>query len=118
MLSLSPDYGPCAADAELFASFDMEEPLSDLGCMYSPDPSLVMAEQSVHDVVSQTMSVGDFSPSDANEDKSIRHSTGGVVTAAEARTDITEGARSDQDGQIFRTGSTSYPMVNGLGHVC
>jgi hypothetical protein len=76
-----------------------------------------MAEQSVHDVVNQTLSVGDYSPSDANEDQSIRHSTGGDIASGESKTGSHEGRASYQDGQIFQTGSASFPMVNGQAHV-
>jgi len=72
-----------------------------------------MAEQSVHDVVNQTLSAGDQSSADAYEDTSIRYSTGGDVTAGEARTDIYQEERSDQDGQPRQTGSTSFSMANG-----
>ncbi len=96
----------------------LDERASDSDHVHHPDSSLVMAEKSVHDVVNQTMSVGDYSPSDAYEDKSIRNSTGGDVAAAEARPDIYEEERSDQDGQSFPIGSTTYPMVNGQVHVC
>lgn len=77
-----------------------------------------MAEQSVHDVVNQTMSVGDHSPSDAYEDKSIRHSTGGDVAAIEAPTYIQGEEMTDQDGQTFQDDSTTYPTVNGQALVC
>lgn len=91
--------------------------MSDFDFVHQLDSSLVMAEQSFHDVVNQTMSVGDQSPPDAYEDKSIRYSIGGDVAASEARTDIYEEERSVQDGQTFQTGSTSYSMVNGQAHV-
>jgi hypothetical protein len=94
-----------------------EEPVSDFDNVH-PDSSLVMAEQSAHDVVNQTMSVGDHSPSDANEDKSIRHSTGRDVTTVDSRIDTHEGETPDQGGQRFENGETSYPLVNGQAHVC
>ena len=87
--------------------------VSDCDCALYLDSSLVMAEQSVHDVVNQTLSAGDQSSSDAYEDTSIRYSTGGDVTAGEARTDIYQEERSDQDGQPRQTGSTSFSMANG-----
>jgi hypothetical protein len=79
--------------------------------------SLVMAEQSVHDVVNQTMSAGEQSSADAYEATSIRYSTGGDVIAGEARTDIYEEERSEQDGQPPQTGSTSYPLEISQSHV-
>jgi hypothetical protein len=95
----------------------LEEPVSDFDHGH-PDSSLVMAEQSAHDVVNQTMSVGDHSPSDANEDKLIRHSTGRDITTVDSRIDNHEGETPDQDGQRFETGTTGYPLVNGQAHVC
>jgi hypothetical protein len=95
----------------------LEENVSDCDCALYLDSSLVMAEQSVHDVVNQTLSVGDLSSADAYEDTSIRYSTGGDVTAGEARTDIYEEERSDQDGQPHQAGSISFSMANGQSHV-
>lgn len=77
-----------------------------------------MAEQSVHDVVNGTMSVGEHSPTDAYENKSTRHSTGDDVAALEARTDNYDEQKSDQDGQTFRTSPTHYAVVNGQAIVC
>ncbi len=77
-----------------------------------------MAEQSVHDVVNQTLSAGDHSPADAYEDKSIHHSTGDDVAALEAKTDKYDEQRSDQHGQTFQIGSVHYPVVNGQVNVC
>ena len=90
---------------------------SDFAGMRSSASSLVMAEQSAHDVVDQSMSVGDHSPSDAYEDQSNHHSTGDVASA-EARTGIYDEERSDQDGQPVQTRSASYAIVNGQAHVC
>lgn len=42
------------------------------------DSSLVMATENVHDVVNQTQSVGDLSPSDALATTQNQHITGGV----------------------------------------
>lgn len=43
----------------------------------SADSSLVMATESVHDVVNQTQSVGDLSPSDVLATTQNQHFTGG-----------------------------------------
>jgi hypothetical protein len=94
-----------------------EENVSDRDCALYSDSSLVMAEQSVHDVVNQTLSAGDHLSADAYEDTSIRYSTGGDVTVGEARTQIYEGERSDQDGRPHQSGSASFSMANGQSHV-
>lgn len=77
-----------------------------------------MAEQSVHDVVNHTLSVGDFSPPDANEDQSIRHSTGGDVAAVEPISHIRQGGTSDhEDDQTVQIDSTNCLMVSGEAQV-
>jgi hypothetical protein len=82
------------------------------------DSSLVMAEQRVHDVVNQTMSDGDYSPSDAYEHNSTLRSNGGDNAAVGEMTDLYKEERSDQDIQCFDTGSENHPLVNGQAHVC
>jgi hypothetical protein len=77
-----------------------------------------MAEQSVHDVVNQTLSVGDLSPSDANEAKSIHIATGGDDAVVGTRRNGQEETRSEQDGTTFHTDSTSYVITNGQHLVC
>jgi hypothetical protein len=86
--------------------------------VHHPDSSLVMAEQSVHDVVNQTMSEGEHLPSDANEANPIRYSVREDTAALEPRADIQKEDRSGQDGQEFESDPVNLPMLNGQAHVC
>ena len=80
-----------------------------------------MAEQSAHDVVNQTLSVGDNSPSDANVHKSTHHAAGEEVAIGEARTDYhahkTSEQHGEQHGQRVQPDIISYPIPNGQPHV-
>lgn len=77
-----------------------------------------MAEQSVHDVVNQTLSVGDNSPSDADVDKSTHHAAGEEVAIGEAGTDNHAPKTSNPHGQRVQPDVTSYPTPNEQNHVC
>jgi hypothetical protein len=77
-----------------------------------------MAEQSVHDVVNQTMSVGAHSPSDAHEYKSTRNFVGGEITTAGTNSNIQEDGRSEQDIQPVQGDSVGSAMTNGQTDVC
>jgi hypothetical protein len=77
-----------------------------------------MAEQSAHDVVNQTLSVGDLSPSDANVDNINRHATGRDSAATKTRKDNGYGQRSKQDDPMLPTESTGYPMTDEQARVC
>jgi hypothetical protein len=92
--------------------------MADLDRVRHTASSLVMAEQSVHDVVNQTLSVGDRSPSDVNVDKSIRHATGEESAAGETRTDNRGNEESEQDNPTIQDGETSFQLINGQAHVC
>lgn len=80
------------------------------------DSSLVMATENVHDVVNQTQSVGDLSPSDALATTQTQHNTGGEEK---------EGLVPNQDGEneqatrtllIDDTNSSAYSQ-NALSSV-
>ena len=85
------------------------------------DPSLVMAEQSVHDVVNQNQSVGDLSPSDASASQTNHQVTRGGERGGQAAgkngfesqpqpsTGASEANRLKLGGDI---------VTNGLSHVC
>ncbi|KAI9731381.1 MAG: hypothetical protein M1834_005286 [Cirrosporium novae-zelandiae] len=65
------------------------------------DPNLVMAEQSVHDVVNQAQSVGDHSPSD--------------VTATTSTTSAVKGDENAEDNKITAHISKSSKALDDLG---
>lgn len=103
---------------ELQLSPYQDESISDPNRAHGPESSLVMAEQSIHDVVNHTLSAGDFSPPDVNEDQSTRQFTGEDVAVAESTSHICQGGTSDhEDGQAVQIGSTNYPIVNGEAQV-
>ena len=85
------------------------------------DPSLVMAEQSAHDVVNQKQSVGDLSPSDASASQTnhqvIRGGERGDQAADkngfESQPQPSTGT-SEANG--LQLGGDVVP--NGLSHVC
>jgi hypothetical protein len=81
------------------------------------DSSLVMAEQSVHDVVDQTMSVGDRSPSDAHENNQIETSTVGKITTARNKIDVEGVENLEQDDQLLESNPPDSAITNGGAHV-
>lgn len=77
-----------------------------------------MAEQSVHDVVNQTMSVGAHSPSDAHDNKPTRNFIGGEITTPGTNLNIQEDDGSEQDVQPSQGDSVGSAMTNGQTNVC
>lgn len=104
-------------NGQLWHPYSLKRSAANSDCVSSLDSSLVMAEQSAHDVVNQTRSVGDRSPSDADDKKSIRNSIGGDSSAGEARPDIQKEDGSEQGGHTFQNGSANRPIINGLLNV-
>lgn len=93
--------------------------MSDVQLSNSLDSGLVMAEQIVHDVVDQSQSVGDISPSDALATKHNHQASGGEggEGAGAAEQQSTNQGWSSAGGLEGESHTENREVTNGLSDV-